>query len=95
MKFTEEEIKNYYETNKKFYEKCHDIFLVTVYKEERETAEFDSFEIYFNESVIFYKDFEGDLCEFCFPTNWLMMEIDDIPKEYEKLLEKQGGSRYI
>ena len=83
MKFTENEIKEYVEKTKKFHGECYAIFLITV-QEDDPAAVFDSFEIYPDASVLYFKDFEGDLCEYVFPTEWLNKDSDYIAKEHEK-----------
>lgn len=95
MKLEEKEVREYMEADRKFHDKCYEIFLLTIQSEQEGTAEFDSFDIYDEASIIFYKDFEGDLCEFDFPTSWLCKECGDISKEYEELKEKQCGGRFI
>lgn len=83
MNFTEDEIQEYVEKTNKFYEKCYVIFLITVHEEDTE-ATFYSFDIYTDTSIFYFRDFEGNLCEYTFPTEWLNKDSDYIVKEHKK-----------
>lgn len=84
MNFTEDEIKEYVEKTKKFYEECYAIFLITVHEDDPGSVVFVSFNIYPDTSIFYFTDFEGDLCEYTFPTEWLNKDSDYIAKEHKK-----------
>lgn len=88
MTFSKEEIDKYIILQDEFYKKTYEIFQLTI-SDDGTNPDFDGFEIHDGDSTIFFQDFEGDICEFIFPTKWLNMEPDAISKEYADIKKKE------
>ena len=74
------------EKTNKFHEKCYAIFRITV-QEDDPYAIFDRFDIYNDSSILYFKDYKGDLYEYIFPTEWLCKDSAYIMKERKKCIK--------
>lgn len=87
-KMSEDDIKTYMALHERFDEKFRAIFSVTL-ENDGTNPEYDGFDLFTDDSVIYFRDFEGDVCQYIFPTSWLDKDLDWVAQEHAKRVEAE------